>query len=314
MIHRSSKESAVATPHRVELHAQQFLTVNGKRMACIELGDGAPVFLFLHGNPTSSYLWRNVMPEVAKTGRCVAPDLIGMGASDKLEHPGPDTYRFTTHRDLLWGFIEAAVGRDSPLVLVGHDWGSALGFDWANHHRDRVRGIVYMEAIVRPLSWSEWPEGSRRLFQGFRSAAGEELILDKNMFVERVLPGSILRTLEPAEMAEYRRPFTGSREDRWPTLAWPREIPIDGEPLAVVERVTGYADWMAQNGIPKLFVNAEPGAILVGPQREFCRRWRNQTEITVRGSHFIQEDSGREIGEAIARWAKQHIKAPEARR
>jgi haloalkane dehalogenase len=314
MTHRSSKEAAVATPHRVELHAQQFLTVNGKRMACIELGDGAPVFLFLHGNPTSSYLWRNVMPEVAKTGRCVAPDLIGMGASDKLEHPGPDTYRFTTHRDLLWGFIEAAVGRDSPLVLVGHDWGSALGFDWANHHRDRVRGIVYMEAIVRPLSWSEWPEGSRRLFQGFRSAAGEELILDKNMFVERVLPGSILRTLEPAEMAEYRRPFTGSREDRWPTLAWPREIPIDGEPLAVVERVTGYADWMAQNGIPKLFVNAEPGAILVGPQREFCRRWRNQTEITVRGSHFIQEDSGREIGEAIARWAKQHIKAPEARR
>jgi haloalkane dehalogenase len=314
MIHRSSKESAVATPHRVELHAQQFLTVNGKRMAYVELGDGAPVFLFLHGNPTSSYLWRNVMPEVAKTGRCVAPDLIGMGASDKLEHPGPDTYRFTTHRDFLWGFIEAAVGRDSPLVLVGHDWGSALGFDWANHHRDRVRGIVYMEAIVRPLSWSEWPEGSRRLFQGFRSAAGEELILDKNMFVERVLPGSILRTLELAEMAEYRRPFTGSREDRWPTLAWPREIPIDGEPLAVVERVTGYADWMAQNGIPKLFVNAEPGAILVGPQREFCRRWRNQTEITVRGSHFIQEDSGREIGEAIARWAKQHIKAPEARR
>jgi haloalkane dehalogenase len=314
MIHRSSKESAVATPHRVELHAQQFLTVNGKRMAYVELGDGAPVFLFLHGNPTSSYLWRNVMPEVAKTGRCVAPDLIGMGASDKLEHPGPDTYRFTTHRDFLWGFIEAAVGRDSPLVLVGHDWGSALGFDWANHHRDRVRGIVYMEAIVRSLSWSEWPEGSRRLFQGFRSAAGEELILDKNMFVERVLPGSILRTLELAEMAEYRRPFTGSREDRWPTLAWPREIPIDGEPLAVVERVTGYADWMAQDGIPKLFVNAEPGAILVGPQREFCRRWRNQTEITVRGSHFIQEDSGREIGEAIARWAKQHIKAPEARR
>jgi haloalkane dehalogenase len=313
MTHRSSKESAMTTPHRVEPHAQQFLTVNGKRMAYVELGSGEPVFLFLHGNPTSSYLWRNVMPEVAKTGRCVAPDLIGMGVSDKLEHPGPDSYRFTTHRGFLWGFIEAAIGRDSLLVLVGHDWGSALGFDWANHHRDRVRGIVYMEAIVRPLSWSEWPEGSRRLFQGFRSATGEELVLDKNMFVERVLPGSILRTLEPAEMTEYRRPFTGSREDRWPTLAWPREIPIDGEPLAVVERVTGYADWMAQNGIPKLFVNAEPGAILVGPQREFCRRWRNQTEVTVGGSHFIQEDSGREIGEAIARWAEQHVKAPKAR-
>jgi haloalkane dehalogenase len=220
MTHRSSKESAMTTPHRVEPHAQQFLTVNGKRMAYVELGSGEPVFLFLHGNPTSSYLWRNVMPEVAKTGRCVAPDLIGMGVSDKLEHPGPDSYRFTTHRGFLWGFIEAAIGRDSPLVLVGHDWGSALGFDWANHHRDRVRGIVYMEAIVRPLSWREWPESSRWLFQGFRSAAGEELVLDKNMFVERVLSGSILRTLEPAEMTEYRRPFTGSREDRWPTLAW----------------------------------------------------------------------------------------------
>lgn len=304
----------MVTPHRVEPHARQFLTVNGKRMAYVELGGGEPVFLFLHGNPTSSYLWRNVMPEVAKTGRCVAPDLIGMGASDKLEHPGPDSYRFTTHRDFLWGFIEAAIGGDRPLVLVGHDWGSALGFDWANHHRDRVLGIVYMEAIVRPLSWSEWPEGSRRLFQGFRSAAGEELILDKNMFVERVLPGSILRTLEPAEMAEYRRPFTGSREDRWPTLAWPREIPIGGEPLAVVERVTGYAEWMAQNAIPKLFVNAEPGAILVGPQRDFCRRWGNQTEVTVRGSHFIQEDTGREIGEAIARWAERHVKAPKVAR
>jgi len=195
----------MATPHRVEPHAQQFLTVNGKRMAYVELGGGAPVFLFLHGNPTSSYLWRNVMPEVAETGRCVAPDLIGMGASDKLEHPGPDTYRFTTHRDFLWGFIEAAIGRDTPLVLVGHDWGSALGFDWANHHRYRVSGIVYMEAIVCPFSWGEWPEGSRRVFQGFRSAAGEELILDKNMFVERVLPGSIPDGRIPASFYELSR-------------------------------------------------------------------------------------------------------------
>src|SRR3984957_12733726 len=279
--------------------AKNTVDVLGARMAYHERGEGTPV-LFLHGNPTSSYLWRDVIPELAGLGRLIAPDLIGMGDSAKLPNPGPDTYRFTTHRKYLAAFIDAVVGASESIVLVVHDWGSALGFDWANHHRDRVRGIAYMEAIVRPLSWSGWPEGSRRLFQGFRSAAGEELVLDKNMFVERVLPGSILRTLEPAEMTEYRRPFTGSREDRWPTLAWPREIPIDGEPLAVVERVTGYADWMAQNGIPKLFVNAEPGAILVGPQREFCRRWRNQTEITVRGSHFIQEDSGREIGEAGA--------------
>jgi haloalkane dehalogenase len=192
------------------------------------------------------------------------------------------------------------MGHDGPVVLVLHDWGSALGFDWANHHRARVAGIVYMEAIVRPLSWTEWPESSRRVFQGFRSEAGEEMVLDKNMFVERVLPASILRRLEPAEMAEYRRPFAGCREDRWPTLSWPREIPIDGHPESVAKLVTGYADWMAENDVPKLFVNADPGAILVGEQREYCRGWRNQTEVTVAGSHFIQEDSGPEIGRAIA--------------
>jgi len=301
----------MTTTHRIEPHPKKFATVGGKHMAYVELGDGEPVFLFLHGNPTSSYLWRNVVPEVAGLGRCVAPDLIGMGDSDKIEHPGPDTYRFATHREFLWGFIETVIG-DRRLVLVGHDWGSALGFDWANHHRERVQGIVYMEAIVRPLSWAEWPEGSRRVFQGFRSAAGEEMILDKNMFVERVLPASILRKLELAEMAEYRRPFANSQEDRWPALAWPREIPIDGEPLAVVERVAAYADWMAKSDNPKLFVNAEPGAILLGPQREFCRRWLKQTEVTVSGSHFLQEDSGREIGNAIAHWAERHIVAPKA--
>jgi haloalkane dehalogenase len=286
---------------------KKFVTVNGRRMAYVELGNGDPVLLFLHGNPTSSYLWRNVMPQVADGGRCVAPDLIGMGDSDKLENTGPDTYGFATHRKFLWGFVESAIGPDSPLVIVGHDWGSALGFDWANHHRDRVRGIVYMEAIVRPLVWAEWPEASRRVFQGFRSATGEEMILDKNMFVERVLPASILRQLEPAEMAEYRRPFANSREDRWPTLSWPREIPIDGEPRSIIELVSAYAKWMAGNDIPKLFVNAEPGAILVGAQREFCRQWPNQTEVTVNGIHFIQEDAAYEIGNAIARWAEQQL-------
>ena len=295
----------MTTPHRIEPHAKKFATVDGKRMAYVELGGGEPVFLFLHGNPTSSYLWRNVMPEVARLGCCVAPDLIGMGDSDKLGHPGPDTYRFAMHRDFLWGFIEAVIGRDSPLVLVGHDWGSALGFDWANHHREWVAGIVYMEAIVRPLRWAEWLERSRRVFQSFRSAAGDEMILDRNMFVERVLPASILRRLDPAEMAEYRRPFAESREHRWPTLSWPREIPIDGEPAAVVELVAAYADWMAENDIPKLFVNGNPGAILVGAQREFCRGWRNQKEVTVAGSHFIQEDSGPEIGRAVASWFAQ---------
>ena len=289
-------------PHRLEPHPKKFSVVRDKRMAYVEIGEGEPALLFLHGNPTSSYLWRNVMPEVAGLGRCLAPDLIGMGDSDKLANPGPDTYRFGTHREFLWALIDAVIGPDAPVVLVVHDWGSALGFDWANHHRGRVTGIVYMEAIVRPLAWTEWPESSRRVFQGFRSEAGEEMVLDKNMFVERVLPASILRSLEPAEMAEYRRPFAGSREDRWPTLSWPREIPIDGQPASVAELATAYAGWMAENDVPKLFVNAGPGAILVGDQREFCRSWRNQTEVTVAGSHFIQEDSGPEIGQAIAAW------------
>jgi haloalkane dehalogenase len=291
---------------RTEPHPKKFVGAKGGRMAYVELGEGDPVFLFLHGNPTSSYLWRNVMPQVADCGRCLAPDLIGMGSSGKLENPGPETYRFATHREYLWSFIDDVIGRRGPVVIVAHDWGSALGFDWANHHRDRVSGIAYLEGIVRPLVWAEWPEASRRVFQGFRSPAGEEMILDKNMFVERVLPASILRRLEPEEMAEYRRPFANAREDRWPTLTWPREIPIDGEPRSVVELVAAYAEWMAGNDIPKLFVNAEPGAILIGEQREFCRQWRNQTEVTVSGIHFIQEDSGPEIGSAIARWAEQH--------
>jgi haloalkane dehalogenase len=294
----------MTTPHRIDPHPKKFVPVDGRRMAYVELGEGETVFLFLHGNPTSSYLWRNVMPEVAGLGRCLAPDLIGMGDSDKLEQPGPETYRFAAHREFLWGFIDAVIGRDRPIVLVVHDWGSALGFDWANRHRDRAKGIVYMEAIVRPLTWAEWPEGSRRIFQGFRSPSGEGMILDKNMFVERVLPASILRQLEPSEMEEYRRPFAKS-SDRWPTLAWPREIPIEGAPAAVEEPVAAYAGWMSENDAPKLFVNADPGAILVGAQREFCRKWPRQTEVTVRGSHFIQEDSGPQIGRAIAAWLRQ---------
>jgi len=278
------------------------VTVAGRRVAYVETGGGVPTFLFLHGNPTSSYLWRAVLPQLGACGRCIAPDLIGMGDSEKLPDPGPATYRFAAHRDFLWRFIDAALGSVPRIVLVGHDWGSALAFDWANHHRGRVAGIAYMEAIVRPLAWVEWPEASRRVFQGFRSPAGEEMILDRNIFVERVLPASILRRLEPAEMDEYRRPFI-ARADRWPTLCWPREIPLDGEPADVAALVAAYAEWMAGNDVPKLFVNAEPGAILVGAQREFCRAWRNQTEITVRGSHFIQEDSGAEIGRAIAAWA-----------
>jgi haloalkane dehalogenase len=279
--------------------AKKTIDVRGRRMAYHERGEGPPV-LFLHGNPTSSYLWRDVIPQLEGRGRLIAPDLIGMGDSAKLPNVGPDTYRFTTHRDFLWAFIDAVIGKSEPVALVVHDWGSALGFDWANNHRERVRGIAYMEAIVRPIAgWEEWSAAATPVFQGFRSDKGEQMILDRNLFVERVLPGSVLRKLSDAEMAEYRKPFL-EREDRWPTLTWPRQIPIAGEPADVVEIAAAYSQWMAANDVPKLFVNAEPGAILIGVLRDFCRTWRNQTEVTVPGSHFIQEDSGAAIGRAIA--------------
>jgi haloalkane dehalogenase len=275
------------------------------RMAYHERGEGAPI-LFLHGNPTSSYLWRDVIPELAGRGRLIAPDLIGMGDSAKLADPKPDTYRFTTHQKYLAAFIDTVIGPREKILFVIHDWGSALGFDWANRHRDRVRGIAYMEAIVRPIAgWEEWSEAATPIFQGFRSEKGEGMILDRNMFVERVLPGSVLRKLSEAEMTEYRKPFL-AREDRWPTLTWPRQIPIAGEPADVVAIVADYANWMAGSDIPKLFVNADPGAILIGRARDFCRSWKNQTEVTVKGSHFIQEDSGPAIGKAIADWMAAH--------
>ena len=276
------------------------LTVMGKSMAYCEMGEGDPI-LFLHGNPTSSYLWRNIMPFAADLGRCLAPDLIGMGDSDKLDNPGPESYRFVEHRAYLDAWIEA-VGVTDNVTLVIHDWGSALGFDWARRNADRVKAIAHMEGIVRPVLWEEWNQQSRPVFEGFRSEAGEAMVLRKNVFVEKVLPGSVLRGLTEAEMTVYRRPFLTPGEDRRPTLSWPRQIPLAGEPREVVDIVQEYADWMTTNDLPKLFVNAEPGAILVGAQREFCRGWKNQTEVTVRGSHFIQEDSPTEIGEALHAW------------
>jgi haloalkane dehalogenase len=276
--------------------------INGRKMAWVEAGDGDPI-LFLHGNPTSSYLWRNIMPYLKTMGRCIAPDLIGMGDSEKLEDSGPDRYRFVEHRaylDTLFDYL----GLTERVTLIVHDWGSALGFDWANRHRNAVFSIAYMEAIVRPMSWDDWPEQSRPIFNGLRSEAGDELILQKNAFVELILPASTKRDLIEEEMAEYRRPFADPGEDRRPTLTWPRQIPIDGEPADVVEIVQSYADWLSQSSIPKLFINANPGAILVGDQREFCRQWPNQTEVTVPGIHFVQEDSPKEIGTAVADWLR----------
>lgn len=288
-------------PRKGDSVVKRTVSVLGHSMAYIEEGMGDPIVL-LHGNPTSSFLWRSVIPHLAPLGRCLAPDLIGMGDSDKLADSGPGSYRFVEHRRYLDAFLEAT-GVSDHVTLVVHDWGSALGFDWANRHRDAVTAIVYMEAIVSPVTWEDWPKEATGIFQAFRSSAGEQLILERNLFIEAVLPGSILRSLTTEEMAEYRRPFAQPGEDRRPTLSWPREIPVDGEPADVVEIVEAYGAWLATNStVRKLFVNAEPGAILTGRQREFCRSWPNQTEITVAGSHFLQEDSGDQIGSAIAAW------------
>ncbi|HEX7784775.1 MAG TPA: haloalkane dehalogenase [Methylomirabilota bacterium] len=277
-------------------HPRRRVRVLDTEMAYVDTGAGDPV-VFLHGNPTSSYLWRNVIPHVVPSARCLAPDLVGMGDSGRA----PDgSYRFVDHARYLDAWFDSlALDR---VTLVVHDWGSALGFHWARRHPERVRGLVYMEALVRPVTWDEWPEAARKVFQAMRSPAGEEMVLVKNVFVERILPASVLRGLTEAEMAVYRRPYLEPGESRRPTLTWPRQIPIDGEPADVVAIVDAYARWLATSDLPKLFVNAEPGVILTGAPREFCRAWPSQEEITVRGSHFVQEDSPREIGEAVTRF------------
>lgn len=281
-------------------YAKQHVQVKGLRMAAVNEGAGAPI-VFLHGNPTSSYLWRNVMPHLEGRGRLVAPDLIGMGESEKLPNSGPASYRFAEHREYLDAALAALNVREN-VTLVLHDWGSALGFDWARRHPDAVAGIAYMEAIVMPLTWAQWPKAAKAVFQGFRSPAGEQMVLEQNVFVEQVLPTSIIRKLSAEEMQHYRAPFAEPGEGRRPTLTWPREIPIEGEPADVVEIVRAYGAWLSQSRVPKLFVNAEPGAILRGEARETCRAWPNTTEVTVPGIHFVQEDSPEQIGRAIADW------------
>lgn len=282
---------------------KKFAEINGVRMAYLDEGEGDPI-LFQHGNPTSSYLWRNVMPHLEGMGRLIACDLLGMGDSGKLASSGPDRYSYQEHRDHLFALWEH-LGIGERAVLVLHDWGSALGFDWAYGHQDQVAGIAYMEAIVAPMSWADWRAQPRETFQGFRSPAGEAMVLENNLFVEQVLPGAILRELSEEEMAVYRAPFLDPGEGRRPTLSWPRQLPIEGEPADVVRIVEQYGRWLAGSPVPKLFINAEPGAILTRRRREFCRTWPNQTEVTVPGVHFIQEDSPAEIGAAVADFVRR---------
>lgn len=279
-----------------ERHRIAFLETE---ISYVDTGAGEPV-VFLHGNPTSSYLWRNVIPHVEGLGRCLAPDLVGMGDSGAATD---GSYRFVDHARYLDAWFEA-LGLTN-VTLVVHDWGSALGFYWAYRHPERVRGIAYMEAVVRPLTWEEWRDESRQIFQDLRSEEGEEMVLEKNLFIEGILPSAVLRDLTEEEMNVYRRPYLEPGESRRPTLTWPRELPINGEPEDVVSIVDDYSKWLAQSDVPKLFVNAEPGAILTGSQREFCRTWPNQEEVTVRGAHFVQEDSPHEIGEAVATFVRR---------
>jgi haloalkane dehalogenase len=281
---------------------KQYQDVFGRRMAYVEVGVGDPIVL-LHGNPTSSYLWRNVIPYLSSLGRCFAPDLIGMGDSDKLPDSGPTSYTFVEHRRYLDALLDQ-LGVTQHVTFVIHDWGSALGFDWANRHRNAVKGIAYMEAIVRPSTWADFPGEARPMFEALRSPAGEAMVLEQNVFVERALPGSVLRQLTVEEMAQYRRPFAEAGEGRRPTLSWPRQIPIDGEPADVNAIVLAYAEWLSTSPVPKLFIKGEPGAILSQGNKamEFCRSWPEQREITVAGIHYIQEDSPDAIGQAIADW------------
>ena len=279
------------------------ISIDGKEIAYHQQGSGEPI-VFLHGNPTSSYLWRNITPYLHDQASCISMDLIGMGDSDKLDNPDTNSYRFEEHFYYVEKAIKALTNNEK-ITLVVHDWGSALGFHWSYKHPELIKGIAYMEAIVKEMTWDDWDKNAKSIFQGFRSDVGEDLVLEKNYFIEKVLPGSIIRTLDADEMNEYRRPFLSSGEDRRPTLSWPREIPIEGEPGNVCQIVNEYAQWMKTNNIPKLFINAEPGAITTGKIRDFCRSWKNQTEVTVKGIHFIQEDSPDEIGKALSKWYKE---------
>ncbi len=288
-------------------YRKQFLKVFDSRMAFVDTGRGSPI-VFLHGNPTSSFLWRNILPYLDRKARCVAPDLIGMGDSDKLPASGPGSYTFIEHRRYLDTLL-AQLGVERDVTFVGHDWGSVLAFDWARRHAAAVRGIAHMEGIVLPISWKHWSPQTRSFFEQLRSPAGERMVLEENQFVEWLLPHRIIRKLTDKEMETYRRPFREPGESRRPTLTWPRQLPIEGEPADVVEIVRANGDWLASSPAPKLFINADPGTISP-EERDFCRSWPNTTEVTVKGLHFIQEDSPDDIGQALATWyASMHAKA-----
>ena len=274
--------------------ANRSVDVLDATMRYVDMGEGDPI-IFLHGNPESSYVWRNVIPHVERLGRELAPDLIGFGQSSKSP---TKSYRFKDHVTYLDAWFEH-LDLTRNVTLVVHDWGSALGFHRTFRFPDKIKAIVHMESIVMVRRWSDFgPVGE---LKAVRSPQGETMVLDGNLFIEKMLPRTVIRTLTDEEMAVYRAPFV-KREDRFPTLVFPRDIPIEGEPADVCAAVEEYATWLAQSDIPKLFIKADPGVIMMGRTLEFARTWRNQSEVTVKGLHMVPEDSPHEIGAAIAQF------------
>ena len=286
----------------------KYSDVKGSRMAYIDEGAGDAI-LFQHGQPTSSYVWRNVLPQLEGMGRLIACDFIGMGGSDKLDPSlGPSRYRLATYRNYLFDLWDQ-LDLGDRVVLVLDDWGAVLGFDWARHNSHRVQGIVHMEAIAAPLDWSDLPDYAHPLFKALRSPEGERMVLEENIFVEKILPQAILRQFTEDELNVYRQPFRNAGEDRRAMLSWPRSLPIGGVPTDVNQVVSKNESWLAQSDLPKLFINGEPGTLARGRLREIIRRWPNQTEVTVKGRKLLQEDSPDEIGAAIANFV-QRLRRP----
>jgi haloalkane dehalogenase len=275
-----------------------FVEVHGSKIHYVDEGQGDPV-LFLHGNPTSSYLWRNIIPYVTSQARAIAPDLIGMGKSDK-----PDLdYRLVDHFKYVEGFIEKLGLKNITFVI--HDWGSALGFHYASRNQGNVKGLAFMEGILLPApAWDTFPADFRQIFQAFRAPeVGWDLIVNQNVFVEQILPGGIARQLTEEEHNRYREPYTepASRKPLW---RWPNEIPIAGEPPDVVQIVGAYNAWLQQTELPKLLFYADPGALMPPPVVDWAKQSLSNLETVDlgRGIHFLQEDNPHRIGEELSRW------------
>jgi len=280
----------------------KFLEVLDSKIHYLDQGEGTP-FLFLHGNPTSNYLWRNIIPHVVPLGRIVAPDLIGMGKSGK-----PDIdYTFADHYRYMDAFIKELELQN--VILVIHDWGSALGFNYAMQNPDNVKGIVFMEALYQPSSWKNFPSSAYLIFKLFRNPImGKLMIMNRNFFVEKVLPKFTVRQLTKEEMDHYRQPYP-DKKSRKPLYVWPNQIPIDGKPRETYDVVTQYNKFLQESEIPKLLLWAKPGAIITEQAVEWIKSHFKNLEDNYIGKslHYVQEDQPDAIGKAIKSWYIKHF-------